>query len=57
MIRLLATRASHQLTDDALDLHLRHVMLSEDRELLVEATSHLANRDVLFPRFKRRARA
>ena len=50
MIRLLATRSSHQLTDDALDLHLRHVMLSEDRELLFEAASHLANRDVLFPR-------
>lgn len=50
MIRLLATQASHQLTDDALDLHLRHVLISDDRELLVEAASHLANRDVLFPR-------
>lgn len=50
MIRLLATQASHQLTDDALDLHLRHVLISDDRELLVEAASHLADRDVLFPR-------
>lgn len=50
MIRLLATQASHQLTDDALDLHLRHVLISDDRELLVEAASHLAKRDVLFPR-------
>lgn len=50
MIRLLATKASHQLTDEALDLHLRHVLISDDRELLVEAASHLANRDVLFPR-------
>ncbi|MCY4020055.1 MAG: hypothetical protein OXG39_11665 [Chloroflexi bacterium] len=50
MIRLLATQASHQLTDDALDLHLRHVLISDDRELLVEAAGHLAKRDVLFPR-------
>ncbi|MCY4071708.1 MAG: hypothetical protein OXG60_10430 [Chloroflexi bacterium] len=50
MIRLLATQASHQLTDDALDLHLRHVLISDDRELLVEAASHLAKRDALFPR-------
>lgn len=50
MIRLLATQASHQLSDNALDLHLRHVLISDDRELLVEAASHLAKRDVLFPR-------
>jgi len=50
MIRLLATQASHQLSDNALDLHLRHVLISDDRELLVEAASHLAKRDALFPR-------
>lgn len=50
LIRLLASQASHQLSDDALDLHLRHVLTSDDRELLVEAASHLADRDVLFPR-------
>ena len=50
MIRLLATRASSNLTDTALDLHLRHVLISDDRELLVEAASHLAKRGALFPR-------
>ena len=50
MIRLLATQASHQLSNNALDLHLRQVLIRDDRELLAQAARHLASRDVLFPR-------
>ena len=50
MIRALATRASHQLSDDALDLLLRNILNSDERELFVDAARHLAERDSLFPR-------
>lgn len=50
MIRALATGASHQLNDDALDLLLRNILNSDERELFVDAARHLAERDSLFPR-------
>ena len=50
LIRLLATQASHKLTDDALDILLRHVIDGDDRSLMTETVRHLADRERLFPR-------
>ena len=50
MIRLLATRASRNLSDAALDMHLRHILINDDRGLLTEAAKHLVKRGALFPR-------
>ena len=50
VIRALASRNSYQLTEEALDLLLKHIVKSDDRELLVDTARHLAERDQLFPR-------
>ncbi len=50
VIRALASRNSYQLTEDALDALLKHIVSGDDRELLVDTARHLAERDQLFPR-------
>ena len=50
LIRLLATQASHQLTEEALDLLLRYVVDSDDRQQMAETVRHLADHDLLFSR-------
>ena len=50
VIRALASRNSFQLTEDALDSLLKHIVSGDDRELLVDTARHLAERDQLFPR-------
>lgn len=50
LIRHLATQASHQMTDEALDILFRHVIDGDDRNLMTETVRHLAERELLFPR-------
>lgn len=50
LIRHLATQASHQLTEEALDILFRHVIDVDDRNLMAETVRHLADHDLLFPR-------
>ena len=49
MIRELATTAVDNLTDDALDLHMKRIIKSDDRELFGDAAQILAQRSALFP--------
>ena len=49
-IRLLATKASHQMTDEALDILFRFVIDGDDRGLMAESVRHLADHQRLFPR-------
>lgn len=50
LIRHLATQASRQITDEALDLLLHHVLDGDDRQLIAETVRHLAEQERLFPR-------
>ena len=50
LIRHLATQASHQMTDDALDILFQHVIDGDDRNLMAETVRHLAEQERLFPR-------
>ena len=50
LIRLLATQASHQVSDEALDMLLRHVIDGDDRNLMAETVRHLVEHDRLFSR-------
>lgn len=50
LIRHLATQASHQMTDEALDILFRHVIDGDDRNLMTETVRHLAEKELLFPR-------
>lgn len=50
LIRHLATQASQQMTDDALDILFQHVLDGDDRNLMAETVRHLAERERLFPR-------
>ena len=50
LIRHLATQASHQMTDSALDALLHRIITSGDSDLFIAAAQHLAERDALFPR-------
>lgn len=50
LIHLLAAQASHQMTDDAIDLLMQHIIEINDTGLFIEAANHLADRDKLFPR-------
>ena len=47
--RLLATEASHQMTDDAVDFLFDNIILCDDRKLIAEATQCFADREWLFP--------
>ena len=48
--RLLATEASHQMTDEALDFLFDSIVAGDDRKLIVDTAHHFADRDLLFPR-------
>ena len=48
--RLLATEASQQMTDEAVDFLFDRVIACDDRKLTVDTTHHFAERDLLFPR-------
>lgn len=48
--RLLATEASHQMTDEALDFLFESIVACDDRKLIVDTAHHFADRDLLFPR-------
>ena len=50
LIRLLATEAAHQLTEDAVDVLLQVILHLDDREFVAEALNNLAERKLLFPR-------
>jgi len=50
LIRHLATQASHQMTDEALDILFGHVIDGDDRSLMAETVRHLADHELLFPR-------
>ena len=50
LIRLLATQASHQMSDEALDILFRCVIDGDDRNLIADAVNHLADHELLFPR-------
>ncbi len=50
LIRHLATQASRQMTDEALDILFGHVIDGDDRNLMAETVRHLAEHELLFPR-------
>ena len=50
LIRHLATQASHQMTDEALDILFRRVIDGDDRNLMADTVRHLAEQERLFPR-------
>ena len=50
LIRLLATQASHQMSDEALDILFRYIIDGDDRNLIAEVVHHLADHELLFPR-------
>ncbi len=48
--RLLATQATSQMSDEALDFLFDQIVQGDDRKLTLDAAQHLAERDMLFPR-------
>lgn len=48
--RLLATEASNQMTDDAVDYLFERIIQCDDRKLIADTAQHFADRDLLFPR-------
>lgn len=48
--RLLATEASHQMTEAAVDFLFENIVAFDDRKLTVDTAHHFADRDLLFPR-------
>ncbi|MCY3978442.1 MAG: hypothetical protein OXG23_10120 [Chloroflexi bacterium] len=48
--RLLATEASHQMTEEAVDYLFESIIAGDDRKLTTDMAHHLANSDLLFPR-------
>lgn len=48
--RLLATEASHQMTEEALEFLFDTIIACDDRKLTLDTTRHFAARDLLFPR-------
>jgi hypothetical protein len=48
--RLLATEASHQMTEEAVDFLFARIVLGDDRKLVADAAHHLADCELLFPR-------
>jgi len=50
LLRLMGTQSSHQMTDNAIDTLLGYIIEANDNDLFVDVASHLANRDILFPR-------
>ncbi len=52
VIRLLATGASHQMTDDALEFLFSSIIDGDDRRLIADAVRHFAECELLFPRLR-----
>ena len=52
LIRLLATKASHQLSEAAVDVLLRYILHTDDRQFIAKAMQHLVDSDLLFPRLE-----
>ena len=52
LIRLLATQASRQMTEEALDILLRHILHIDDHQFIATALRHLADQESLFPRLE-----
>ncbi len=50
VIRLLATGASHQMTDDALEFLFSSIIDGDDRRLIADVVQHFAECELLFPR-------
>lgn len=50
LLSLLGTQSSQQLTSGAIDYLLEKIIDANDSSLFMEVATHLANRDVLFPR-------
>ncbi|MCY3780745.1 MAG: hypothetical protein OXG78_10585 [Chloroflexi bacterium] len=50
LIRLLATEAVHQMSEDAVDLLLQYILHLDDREFIAKALGNLADHELLFPR-------
>jgi len=50
LIRSIGTQSSHQMTENAIDGLLGSIIESNDNELFIPVVTHLANRDILFPR-------
>ena len=48
--RLLATEASHQMTEEAVDYLFESIIAGDDRKLIADSAHHLANCEMLFPR-------
>ena len=48
--RLLATEASHQLTEEAVEYLFESIIAGDDRKLIADSAHHLANCELLFPR-------
>ncbi len=52
LIRLLATQASDQLTEEAVDILLQHILHSDDQQFIAKVLLHLADHELLFPRLE-----
>lgn len=50
LIRLIGTQSSHLMMDNAIDSLLGLIIEANDNDLFIDMTTHLANRDILFPR-------
>lgn len=48
--RLLATQASHQMSEAALAYLFNRIIAGDDRKLILDTARHFAERDLLFPR-------
>ena len=50
LVRLLATRACHQVDADAVDVLLGYILHIDDRKFMADALNHIADCELLFPR-------
>lgn len=50
LIRSVGAQSSHQMTDNAIDGLLGAIIETNDNDLFIAVVTHLANRDILFPR-------
>ena len=48
--RLLATEASHQMTDEAVDFLFDNIIKCDDRKLIADTAHHFADSELLYPR-------
>ena len=52
LTRLLATEASHQMTEEALDFLFDNIIACDDRKLIVDTAHHFADRRSALPAFE-----